>query len=110
LGGEALQGPYIPHHKANGCMHIAKMEGTHLISAQLSSVRVPKLQPEEKMYTTVPKRVYGNAHAYHINSISVNSDNAVCHIVQPDPVLKLHGFYLDPICVQLSVITLLFID
>jgi len=37
-------------------------------------LQLPKLVPQERVFAHVPKRVYANAHAYHINSISVNSD------------------------------------
>eukprot|EP01086_Lenisia_limosa_P006390 TRINITY_DN25180_c0_g1_i1.p1 TRINITY_DN25180_c0_g1~~TRINITY_DN25180_c0_g1_i1.p1 ORF type:complete len:457 (-),score=85.02 TRINITY_DN25180_c0_g1_i1:59-1429(-) len=39
-----------------------------------SALRFPTLSSPESMIATVPRRVYGNAHAYHINSISLNSD------------------------------------
>ncbi|KAJ8348100.1 hypothetical protein SKAU_G00266890 [Synaphobranchus kaupii] len=35
---------------------------------------VPVLQPMDLMVEAVPRRVFSNAHTYHINSISVNSD------------------------------------
>lgn len=38
---------------------------------------MPKLIPEDKVYAAVPRRVFANAHAYHINSISINSDDEV---------------------------------
>jgi len=37
-------------------------------------LRIPKLATQEKVFAHMPKRVFANAHAYHINSISVNSD------------------------------------
>jgi len=37
-------------------------------------LRLPKITNHEKVYAHVPKRVFANAHAYHINSISNNSD------------------------------------
>ena len=40
----------------------------------VSQLRLPKLQNHEKVFAHVPRRVYANAHAYHINSISINSD------------------------------------
>ncbi|KAI4901777.1 hypothetical protein NFI96_009709, partial [Prochilodus magdalenae] len=36
---------------------------------------VPVFQPMDLMVEASPRRVYANAHTYHINSISVNSDN-----------------------------------
>lgn len=39
-----------------------------------SSLKVPKVSTTDCVVQAVPKRVYSNAHAYHINSISVNTD------------------------------------
>ena len=38
------------------------------------SLRLPRMTYHEKIVTATPRRVFQNAHAYHINSISVNSD------------------------------------
>ncbi|KAL1935191.1 hypothetical protein VTP01DRAFT_4331 [Rhizomucor pusillus] len=35
---------------------------------------LPKLMIHDTIIAAVPRRIYANAHAYHINSISVNSD------------------------------------
>ncbi|KAI6174139.1 Serine/threonine-protein phosphatase 2A 55 kDa regulatory subunit B [Aphelenchoides besseyi] len=35
---------------------------------------LPKLEPMELLVEASPRRVYSNAHVYHINSISINSD------------------------------------
>lgn len=43
-------------------------------SANITALRVPIFQPMELMVEASPKRVFANAHTYHINSISVNSD------------------------------------
>ncbi|KAK7024781.1 protein phosphatase PP2A regulatory subunit B [Favolaschia claudopus] len=37
-------------------------------------LRLPRSIPQETMVAAVPRKVYANAHAYHIHSISVNSD------------------------------------
>ena len=39
-----------------------------------SSLRLPRLTHHDTVTAAVPRRIYANAHAYHINSISVNSD------------------------------------
>lgn len=40
-----------------------------------SSLRIPRYKKTKKLTIEVrPRRVYANAHTYHINSISVNSD------------------------------------
>lgn len=48
--------------------------GLALDPANITSLRVPIFQPMELMVEASPKRVFANAHTYHINSISVNSD------------------------------------
>lgn len=40
----------------------------------IQSVKFPRIQTREVIVTAQARRVYANAHAYHINSISVNSD------------------------------------
>lgn len=37
-------------------------------------MQVPVLRPMDLMVEATPRRVFANAHTYHINSISVNSD------------------------------------
>jgi serine/threonine-protein phosphatase 2A regulatory subunit B len=37
-------------------------------------LRLPRMQVHDSITAAVPRKVYANAHAYHINSISVNSD------------------------------------
>ncbi|EDN06243.1 protein phosphatase PP2A regulatory subunit B [Histoplasma mississippiense (nom. inval.)] len=39
-----------------------------------SSLKLPRLTHHDTVVVAVPRRIYANAHAYHINSISVNSD------------------------------------
>ncbi|RXK37834.1 protein phosphatase PP2A regulatory subunit B [Tremella mesenterica] len=38
-------------------------------------LRLPKMTTHDSITAAVPRKVYANAHAYHINSISVNSDD-----------------------------------
>ncbi|KXS18579.1 protein phosphatase 2A regulatory subunit PR55, partial [Gonapodya prolifera JEL478] len=38
------------------------------------SLKLPKLVHHDTMIAAIPRKIYSNAHAYHINSISVNSD------------------------------------
>ncbi|XP_060621121.2 serine/threonine-protein phosphatase 2A 55 kDa regulatory subunit B beta isoform isoform X1 [Anolis sagrei] len=40
----------------------------------ITTLRVPVLRPMDLMVEATPRRVFANAHTYHINSISVNSD------------------------------------
>ena len=37
-------------------------------------MKLPRLTHHDTVVAAVPRRTYANAHAYHINSISVNSD------------------------------------
>lgn len=37
-------------------------------------MKLPQLELHDKLISAQPKKIYSNAHAYHINSISVNSD------------------------------------
>jgi len=39
-----------------------------------SALRLPRLTHHDTVVAAVPRKCYANAHAYHINSISVNSD------------------------------------
>ena len=37
-------------------------------------LRLPRMTQQDNIIAAVPRKVYSNAHAYHIHSISVNSD------------------------------------
>lgn len=50
------------------------MLGSLVDPASVSSLRVPIIKPMELMVEASPRRIFANAHTYHINSISVNSD------------------------------------
>ncbi|KAJ1336323.1 hypothetical protein BSLG_007107 [Batrachochytrium salamandrivorans] len=40
-----------------------------------SSLKLPKLIHHGSITAAIPRKIYQNAHTYHINSISINSDN-----------------------------------
>lgn len=40
----------------------------------VTSLRMPQVSSGETAVVATPRRVYGNVHAYHVNSISANSD------------------------------------
>eukprot|EP00475_Leptophrys_vorax_P036358 TRINITY_DN6132_c0_g1_i2.p1 TRINITY_DN6132_c0_g1~~TRINITY_DN6132_c0_g1_i2.p1 ORF type:complete len:312 (+),score=77.17 TRINITY_DN6132_c0_g1_i2:495-1430(+) len=42
---------------------------------KVTSLKIPKLTPLETITNASCKQVFSNAHAYHINSISINSDS-----------------------------------
>ncbi|KAF8949652.1 protein phosphatase 2A regulatory subunit cdc55, partial [Entomortierella lignicola] len=48
-------------------------DGQHLPVAGAPLI-MPKLTQHDSIVAAVPRKVYANAHAYHINSISINSD------------------------------------
>lgn len=47
--------------------------GQHVKSA-ITELRVPQVVPTDLTVEASPRRVFANAHTYHINSISINSD------------------------------------
>jgi len=40
----------------------------------ITALRVPTFVPTDSLVEATPRRIYANAHTYHINSVSVNSD------------------------------------
>lgn len=46
----------------------------HLQFKNAGELKLPRLTHHDTVVAAVPRRTYANAHAYHINSISVNSD------------------------------------
>ncbi|KAI1307213.1 protein phosphatase 2A regulatory subunit cdc55 [Mortierella claussenii] len=48
-------------------------DGQHIPVAG-APLKLPKLTHHDTIVAAVPRKVYANAHAYHINSISINSD------------------------------------
>lgn len=43
-------------------------------ATSVTTLKVPVFKPMELMVEASPRRIFANAHTYHINSISVNSD------------------------------------
>ena len=39
-----------------------------------NQLRLPRMAQQDNIIAAIPRKVYANAHAYHIHSISVNSD------------------------------------
>lgn len=48
--------------------------GSGLSQGGQPPLRLPTMAVHDNITAAVPRKVYANAHAYHINSISVNSD------------------------------------
>ncbi|CAG8536765.1 464_t:CDS:2, partial [Paraglomus brasilianum] len=49
-------------------------DGMRPQNGRVQSLKLPKLTHHDTIIAAVPRKVYANAHAYHINSISINSD------------------------------------
>ncbi|KAM3722107.1 Serine/threonine-protein phosphatase 2A regulatory subunit [Dirofilaria immitis] len=64
---------------ADGGWNLARnADGTTVGKRSFSGqLKLPKLVPMELIVEASPRRVYGNAHTYHVNSISVNSDQEI---------------------------------
>ena len=60
--------------KKNNSNIINNGDGSAKAALSLQSLKLPKLSEHDKIITAAPKRIYSNAHTYHIHSISVNSD------------------------------------
>jgi serine/threonine-protein phosphatase 2A regulatory subunit B len=50
------------------------LNGSLKNASSLKELKIPRVAKGEKAITHTPKKIYGSAHAYHINSISLNSD------------------------------------
>ncbi len=53
---------------------VIRLDLVFLLYIKLTKIRIFFFRPMELMVEATPKRVFGNAHTYHINSISLNSD------------------------------------
>ncbi|CAB1321905.1 unnamed protein product [Coregonus sp. 'balchen'] len=54
--------------------NLKEEDGRYRDPTTVTKLRVPVFQPMDLMVEASPRRVFANAHTYHINSISVNSD------------------------------------
>ncbi|KAK6596920.1 protein phosphatase pp2a regulatory subunit b [Botrytis cinerea] len=61
-----------PGNPAGGGGGVRPISNVHFNSAH--DLKLPRLTHHDTVVAAVPRRTYANAHAYHINSISVNSD------------------------------------
>ncbi|KAF8057777.1 PP2AB2 [Scenedesmus sp. PABB004] len=64
--------------RPGGFMHSPRLGGGLASAAapKVNRLRIPTVTPHELCLASRAKRIYANAHTYHINSISVNSDQA----------------------------------
>lgn len=62
--------------KPGGFMHSPRLGGgaQAVPQAKVNRLKLPTVTPHELCLASRVKRIYANAHTYHINSISVNSD------------------------------------
>lgn len=58
----------VSENNLNGLGHLPAQKAT------IGDLRLPKMAFHDKLVLAQPKKIYSNAHAYHINSISVNLD------------------------------------
>lgn len=72
--------PFLDHN--NGLNREDESSSNHLNSDMytansnfITKLKIPQIVNSELMIESYPKKTFANAHAYHINSISVNSDN-----------------------------------
>lgn len=49
-------------------------DGQYMNPNSLNSLRIPVIKPMDTVVQASPRRIFANAHTYHINSISMNSD------------------------------------
>ncbi|KAN0110362.1 UAA transporter family domain containing protein [Hyaloscypha variabilis] len=61
-----------PGNAAGGGGGVRPISNVHFTSSH--DLKLPRLTHHDTVVAAVPRRTYANAHAYHINSISVNSD------------------------------------
>ena len=61
-----------PGNAAGGGGGLRPISNVHFTSSH--DLKLPRLTHHDTVVAAVPRRTYANAHAYHINSISVNSD------------------------------------
>ncbi|NXH83970.1 2ABD phosphatase, partial [Edolisoma coerulescens] len=74
---------------------------------RVTELRVPTLKPMDLMVEASPRRIFANAHTYHINSISVNSDYAT-YLSADD--LRINLWHLEVTNRSFSILLKLVID
>eukprot|EP00879_Flechtneria_rotunda_P008772 GHRR01009187.1.p1 GENE.GHRR01009187.1~~GHRR01009187.1.p1 ORF type:complete len:266 (+),score=63.77 GHRR01009187.1:466-1263(+) len=61
--------------RPGGFIHSPRLGGIAAIpNTKINRLKMPTVVPQELCLASRAKRIYANAHTYHINSISVNSD------------------------------------
>lgn len=72
--------------------NLVDSEGLPRDQASITQLRVPQRTSNDITIEAVPRRIFSNAHAYHINSISVNSDD--CMYLSADD-LRVYIWHLE---------------
>lgn len=72
--------------------NLVDSEGMPRDQASITHLRVPQRTSNDITIEAVPRRIFSNAHAYHINSISVNSDD--CMYLSADD-LRVYIWHLE---------------
>ncbi|POI31241.1 hypothetical protein CIB84_005008 [Bambusicola thoracicus] len=54
--------------------NLKEEDGRYRDPTTVTTLRVPVFRPMDLMVEASPRRIFANAHTYHINSISINSD------------------------------------
>ena len=73
-GAELTSKSVISDHKSRQSSLIRAFRDDTDLDLSQAALRLPKVVTKENVIHTKNMRVFSNAHAYHINSISVNSD------------------------------------
>lgn len=62
--------------RIDGPLNTKSLDGTQdLDPIEVQKLTIPELQQTPLMVEASPRKIYANAHTYHVNSISVNSDD-----------------------------------
>ena len=62
--------------RIDGPLNTKSIDGTQdLGPSEINELRIPELHPTPLMVEASPRKIFANAHTYHVNSISVNSDD-----------------------------------
>jgi len=62
--------------RIDGPLNTKTQDGTlDLDPKNITGLKIPRLQPTSLMIEASPRKIFSNAHTYHINSIAINSDD-----------------------------------
>ena len=68
----------------------------------MKMLRIPKKIDDDISIEAAPRRIFSNAHTYHINSISVNSDD--CTFLSADD-LRINVWHIETTGQSFSILT-----